>query len=94
MAIKIVLPKPGPFAFVREPGTDLYRRVDRGPGGAYDSKNGLGKTKKYPRERIKQLLDFVETLDLDADVRAEIWRLAEQSVDDWSHPLRGNGAYA
>jgi hypothetical protein len=44
--MKILLPRPGPFRFVRVPNSQLYKRVERNPVAAYDSRHGLARDQR------------------------------------------------
>src|SRR5262249_51175510 len=90
MEVRVLVP-PGVFKFVPV-GNGLYRRVERNPVAAYDSKNGLGESvprPKYTPAAAKRALEVLAPKLSRRDL-AEAWRMIEQRID-WNAPRRGNG---
>src|ERR1700724_1773666 len=84
---------PGAFAFV-DAGGGLYRRIPRGPGGAYDAVGGLNTSTTtmdtFTPEQARTMFAFLKTRLSPQDL-ATAWKMIEQRITGDNRPRRSNG---
>jgi hypothetical protein len=96
MMLKVLVPPRGDYQFVRVPGTEYYRRVERQPVvAAYDSAGGIeaepAPVRKITPAAAARLLQFLAAKLSPSDFAA-CWPMVEKRVNWSGHaPPRRNG---